>query len=119
MERVEAFLVARIARAAAATRGSDERQAARAVQGALLVTAGNLGHHLREDTVPLDPQEEAKRRLLVQTAWNTLYAMVQPWMWHDEYDQLRWRPARHWDAQGAEAYERRLREVFEHERGTR
>lgn len=119
VERAEAFLVARIAQAAAARRGSDERQAARSVQGAPLLTSGNLTHHLREDILPLDPQEEAKRRLLVQTAWNTLYAMVQPWLFHDDYDLLRWRPVRHWDARGAEAHERRLREVSEQARGTR
>ncbi|MFJ4781268.1 hypothetical protein [Streptomyces sp. NPDC088762] len=116
VEGLEAFLKARVAPAAAAQRGSDERHVARSVHSVLHVLAGNLTHWLRYDPEALPPQEEAQLRSMIRTSWSALAALVSPWAWHEDYDLARWHNAKHWDADEAAEWERRLAEAAAEQR---
>ncbi|MGW6485605.1 hypothetical protein [Streptomyces sp. NPDC055056] len=112
--RLESFLMARTARLARAERGSDERQMARTVRGAL--------HHLvvtlRYSLPFSDRGAEAQPlvRIRVTVSWNALWALVSVWNWHDEYDQERWRSVKYWDENQKEELEKHLAEAFSRSR---
>ncbi|MEU8434097.1 hypothetical protein AB0F18_14450 [Streptomyces sp. NPDC029216] len=108
VEGLEVFLRARVARSAAAERGSDKRQVARSVGSALDVLAGNLTHWLQYDPDALTPQEAANVRGMIRTGWSALTALASPWAGHADYDRARWRSAKNWDAGEAAEWQRRL-----------
>ncbi|MGW7002513.1 hypothetical protein ACWGCW_06725 [Streptomyces sp. NPDC054933] len=105
---IDSFLTARIAQLARAERGSDERQVARSVKAALMHLVGVLQHALPlAGAAAGDADMQSSLHLQIGMAWNTLWALVSPWQWHEEYDHERWRHVKYWDEE-QEAEQRSL-----------
>jgi hypothetical protein len=99
VRRIDSFLRARIARLSRAERGSDERQAARAVKGALLLLVGTLEHALPlARAAARNGIVEDSLRLQISMGWNALWSLVSPWQESAEYDHGRWRHVKYWNA---------------------
>lgn len=110
VESLKGFLIARSAHAAASEKGSDERHMAKAVRSALLHVAGVVEHALpySRDSVGVE-EKTALPQVQIQFAWNVMCDLATPWQWRDDYDAVRWRHVRHWDAQQESHYEILLR----------
>jgi hypothetical protein len=103
VKEIESFLSARIVRLRHADRGSDERQAARAIHAALLYLVGTLDHALPlTGAASAATETRALLRREVRTCWNTLWSLASPWQIHAEYDRDRFRRVKYWDAEHAE-----------------
>ncbi|MFD7877463.1 hypothetical protein ACFV5G_25775 [Streptomyces sp. NPDC059766] len=114
VERLNSFLKARIARLAAAERGSDERHAARSIMAASHQLVTTLEYALSS---PDSAREtDALTRMQIKVSWNALWALVFPYQWHDAYDLDRWRSVKHWDATQQSEFEQRLADAFGEER---
>ncbi|MEU1312269.1 hypothetical protein ABZ419_25730 [Streptomyces cinnamoneus] len=109
-ERIESFLTARTARLARADRGSDERQVARSVRSAAVHLVTTLQHSL--SYAGPDNDAPTKVRVEISVSWNALWALANPWQWHDEYDHDRWRPVKYWDASHRVEIENILSDAF-------
>ncbi|MFF0553842.1 hypothetical protein ACFYUL_33305 [Streptomyces sp. NPDC004311] len=105
---VESFLKARTMQFSQASRGSGERQMARAVRGALHHLVVTLRHFLPYSDNGGEAQSLA--RLQVHISWNALWALVSSWQWHEDYDQERWCAVKYWDSGQKAEFERRLTE---------
>ncbi|GAB2699193.1 hypothetical protein GCM10010442_16250 [Kitasatospora kifunensis] len=109
IEAINSFLVEQTSRLASSERGSDERHVSRSVRAALLYLVGTMVHavpHCVGEGVDVDVQRAL--RLQVETGWNTLWALVSPWKWHNEFDGERWRHVKYWNAAQEAEMESRL-----------
>ncbi|MEV6581906.1 hypothetical protein AB0M92_27505 [Streptomyces sp. NPDC051582] len=117
VEGIQSFLVARTDPLSSAHRGSIERHVARGVRVALLQLVGTLQHSLSFlDPDSLSEAELLQLHLQITLPWNTLWALVSPWQWRDDYDHERWRHVKYWNVGQKDEFEERLAIEFSKDR---